>query len=195
MNRQEYLDILGKELGSVSYDDVKSISDEINEHFDIGLAQGKTEESIAEGLGDPVTLAAYYKEIGSVSQAINNNRPRNRNSIITKPVKVEQPKSKSAGKLFVVFWNIFLGVPSLVLAAICLILITGAVVGGGLGFINLVGAVHTFGAFVATGVCLSIAVFFALVFALCVLYFLFRAYLLWLINHIRWNSQIWNEGM
>lgn len=195
MNRQEYLEALKSELGAVSYDDVKSISDEINEHFDIGLSQGKTEDAIAESLGDPKTLAASYREVGNVRQAIANNRPRNKNSIITKPVKVEEPKNPAAGKLFVVFWNIFLGVPSLLAAAVGLVLLTGVIAGGIIGWIGLVGAVHSFSGFVATGVCLSIALFFALIFIICILYFLFRAYFFWLINHIRWNRQIWNEGM
>jgi len=195
MNRYEYIEALKNELGSVSYDDVKSISDEINEHFDIGLAQGKTEESIAESLGNPATLAASYREIGNVRQAIANNRPRNKNSIITKPVKEVKPKDPGAGKLFVVLWNIFWGIPSLLAAAVALVLITGAVAGAFIGWIGLIGGVSSFGGFVATGVCLAIALFFVLVFVVCLLYFLFRAYIFWLINHIRWNRQVWNEGL
>ena len=50
MNKKEYLDLLAKELDSLSYGDVKDILDDMEAHFDEGVEAGKTEEQIAEGL-------------------------------------------------------------------------------------------------------------------------------------------------
>ena len=62
MTKKEYLDKLAKELGSMSYNDVKDILSDIENHFEESKIAGKTEEEAAAQLGDPSELAADYKE-------------------------------------------------------------------------------------------------------------------------------------
>ena len=59
MNKKEYLDCLSRELGSLPYNDVKEITDEIEAHFDMAMAEGKTEEQISDDLGDVKELAQW----------------------------------------------------------------------------------------------------------------------------------------
>ena len=42
MNKKEYLEKLESELGQMSYKDVRDIMADISEHFDEGVAHGKT---------------------------------------------------------------------------------------------------------------------------------------------------------
>ena len=47
MNKSEYLNKLTNELGHMPYGDVKDIIQSIEEHFDEGLSEGRSEEEIA----------------------------------------------------------------------------------------------------------------------------------------------------
>ncbi|QUI21012.1 DUF1700 domain-containing protein [Vallitalea pronyensis] len=60
MNKNEYLSKLDALLTVLTYDERKDIMYDYEEHFKAGLADGKTEEDIANELGDPQTLAAQY---------------------------------------------------------------------------------------------------------------------------------------
>ena len=101
MNKKEYLDTLGKALGAMPYKDVNEILYEIGAHFSEGSLKGKTEEEIAEGLGDPNDLAAMYREGMKLPE------------IMKKRSKVfDDTKTGADGrsKLFVVLFNAFVGV-------------------------------------------------------------------------------------
>jgi len=65
MNRKEFMNNLSSSLSSLSQDDRRSILSDFEEHFDVGLAAGRTEEDIAQALGDPAEIAkefSYKKE-------------------------------------------------------------------------------------------------------------------------------------
>ncbi len=87
MNRKEFIDKLSFELSSISQDDRRSILNDFEEHFNVGLSSGRTEEDIAAALGDPVEIAKEFsykddkntkeqanKECGSSSQPEDNSR-------------------------------------------------------------------------------------------------------------------------
>lgn len=194
MNRAEYLEALSNALGDMSYADVKDINSEINEHFDIGLSQGKTEEHIAEALGDPEGLAKLYKEGCSATVAIKRNRTKNPNSVITKPVKKAHAKDPSAGKLFVIFFNIFAGVPFYAIYSFVMAVFGGAFISLIINFAAYCGDVSGFGNFVNSGTCFAVAVGFLIIFLACLFYFAVKFYIRNVTRYIKWNRRIWNEG-
>lgn len=62
MNKQEYLKELRKNLRGFSQEEIDDILYDYEEHFSIGLSTGKTEEEIAEELGNPRDIAEQYKK-------------------------------------------------------------------------------------------------------------------------------------
>lgn len=61
MNKSEFLNVLERSLNGVPYEDKKEIMYDYEEHFRIGMENGKTEDEISESLGEPKTLARLYK--------------------------------------------------------------------------------------------------------------------------------------
>lgn len=61
MNRIEFLKILINSLGNISTEDKLEIQADYDEHFSAGLEEGKTEEEIAQFLGDPKAIAKQFK--------------------------------------------------------------------------------------------------------------------------------------
>lgn len=62
LTKQEYLKELKKNLRGFSQEEIDDILYDYEEHFSIGLSSGKTEEEIAEELGDPKDIAYQYKK-------------------------------------------------------------------------------------------------------------------------------------
>lgn len=60
MTREEYLAALRRELRTLPEPDITDICGDFEEHFAIGLSQGKTEHEISAELGDPTVVAATY---------------------------------------------------------------------------------------------------------------------------------------
>lgn len=69
MTKQEFIDILTRSLGSLPLGDRDEILFDYEEHFRIGLAEGKAEEEIANSLGDPRTIARQFNADYHVKQA------------------------------------------------------------------------------------------------------------------------------
>jgi uncharacterized membrane protein len=61
MTKKEFLNKLEKNLKSLKKKDIEEILSYYEEHFRIGLEKGKTEEKIAEGLGDVIQIANQFK--------------------------------------------------------------------------------------------------------------------------------------
>lgn len=60
MNRQTYIEILRNNLTNLSYEEIEEIINDVNEHYTIGLEEGKTEEEISKLLGSPIDMAKLY---------------------------------------------------------------------------------------------------------------------------------------
>ncbi len=60
MNRKEYLDRLRICLQGLPMDEIQDILSDYEEHFDIGVSKGKSEEEISKELGDPKEVANNY---------------------------------------------------------------------------------------------------------------------------------------
>ena len=69
MNRNEFMTKLQNTLGNISSPSKEEIMYDYREHFEIGLEQGKTEEEICGGLGDPKAIAKQYRVEYMVRQA------------------------------------------------------------------------------------------------------------------------------
>lgn len=61
MNKNDYLNRLKTNLQGLSKEEIDDILSDYEEHFQIGLSKGKTEEEISKELGDPKEVAAGYK--------------------------------------------------------------------------------------------------------------------------------------
>lgn len=61
MNRKEFIDKLKLNLQGMPYTELQDILSDYEEHFDIGISKGKTEEEIAKELGDPRDIADGYR--------------------------------------------------------------------------------------------------------------------------------------
>lgn len=60
MNKKEFMSILKSSLGTMSEEEKKDILYDYDEHFRIGIENGKTENKIAEELGDPRGIGDSY---------------------------------------------------------------------------------------------------------------------------------------
>ena len=71
MNRKEYLELLRTSLQHLPLDELKDILSDYEEHFDIGISKGKSEEEISSELGHPKEVASNYKT--SYKPSFNNS--------------------------------------------------------------------------------------------------------------------------
>lgn len=60
MSRSEFLNILAQSIAHLSKEEQDEILYDYEEHFRIGLEQGKTEDEIAESLGNPYIIANQF---------------------------------------------------------------------------------------------------------------------------------------
>lgn len=77
MSRIEFIEQLRNSLKGFSEEEIEDILYDYEEHFDIGLSKGKTEEEIAKELGNPKNIAKAYRASATVTAAENNPSPRN----------------------------------------------------------------------------------------------------------------------
>jgi uncharacterized membrane protein len=57
MNKEMFINELNQHLDKIPLDDRKEIIYDYEEHFEIGLSEGKTEEEISNSLGNPKSIA------------------------------------------------------------------------------------------------------------------------------------------
>lgn len=57
MNRKHYMSMLNESLKNLRHDERQDILQDFEEHFDVGIEEGKTEEEIAASLGSPQQIA------------------------------------------------------------------------------------------------------------------------------------------
>jgi uncharacterized membrane protein len=60
MNRERFLSELKRSLGKMQESEKRDILSDYEEHFRMGLAEGKSEEQIADSLGNPRILGKSY---------------------------------------------------------------------------------------------------------------------------------------
>lgn len=57
MTKKLYLERLENHLSQLSHDDVREILEDVNEHFNAGISDGRSEEDISVALGSPKEMA------------------------------------------------------------------------------------------------------------------------------------------
>ncbi|SEQ06651.1 HAAS signaling domain-containing protein [Piscibacillus halophilus] len=77
MNKKEFLTSLETRLKKLSNEEREDILQDFSEHFEVGKAEGKTEEEIAHSLGSPgqigkEILASYYVDKVETSSSTTN---------------------------------------------------------------------------------------------------------------------------
>ncbi|MBR5359157.1 MAG: DUF1700 domain-containing protein [Clostridiales bacterium] len=188
MNKKEYLDLLAKELDSMSYGDVKDILDDMEAHFEEGVEAGKTEEQIAEGLGDPVKLAAEFKDGSNFSQVMKKKAA---------PVIDGNKSADPVGVLLVVLLAIFVAIPLAIVIAcilVCLLIIlvlafTAAV------YLIVAAVLGTFGTFLPSAILLAVTLLFACIFLFAVTFLGTKYFCKGIGAYIGWNKAIWYKGV
>ena len=73
MNKKQFLKELRAELKQLQKEDLDPIMEDFEEHFEIGLSKGRSEEELVESLGAPTTIVKHVKADFLVRQAENNN--------------------------------------------------------------------------------------------------------------------------
>ncbi|MCR4556941.1 MAG: DUF1700 domain-containing protein [Saccharofermentans sp.] len=186
MNKTEYLTKLTNELGHMPYGDVKDIIGSIEEHFEEGLSEGRSEEEIAASLGDPKELAFEFKD-GVKFKQIMKKRKMSDN--------FKGPDGR--GRIFVIVFNAFVGIE------MWLILLAAIVA----AFMFLAGDAGIAGVIVASIIMGKITEFlvpfiFLVLTLICIGVFLvvllilgIKYYIKGLKAYIRWNKNVWNYGL
>lgn len=82
MNKIEFISKLDYLLKGISYEDKKEIIYDYEEHFAIGIEQGKMEEDIAKALGDPKMIATQFRNDYFIKKAEQNKSLGNLTSAV-----------------------------------------------------------------------------------------------------------------
>ncbi len=77
MNRDEFIGILRNELSGIPKEEIEDILYDYEEHFEIGIHKGKTEEEIAKELGNPKNIAKSYRASIKITEAEKNPNATN----------------------------------------------------------------------------------------------------------------------
>lgn len=71
MNRDEYINKLRINLQGLPNSEIQDILSDYEEHFQIGISKGKSEEEISKELGDPKEVAKGYRATNKTSERVN----------------------------------------------------------------------------------------------------------------------------
>ena len=186
MNKSEYLKRLSDELGHMPYGDVKDIIQSIEEHFDEGLGEGRSEEEIAASLGDPKELAAEFKDGVKFNQIM---KKRKRLKDYTGP--------DGRGRIFVVIFNLFVGIAMWVIL-LCAIIAAFCVLAADCGLAGLIIASLIMGKiteFLVPFIFLALTLICVAVFLVVLLILGIKYYAKGLKAYIKWNKHVWNYGL
>lgn len=74
MTKNDYINTLNRHLSGLSEEEKSEILNDIRDHFDNGISNGKTDDEIASALGDPELLARQYKSDYQSSERTEYNK-------------------------------------------------------------------------------------------------------------------------
>lgn len=188
MNKKEYLAQLENEISSMSYGEVKDILAEIDEHFTSGVADGKTEEQIAEALGSPYELGRSYTE-GTPKPEVLNKSTNTADSSAK-----SEGGSSASGIVFVILFNLLVGI-EMWLALLGFVL---GIIGANLGLVT--GAIALFLTCGAVGPFMGVFILGGLTLLACAValfalsYFATKLFIKGFVAYCKWNAKLWKEG-
>ena len=187
MTKKEYLDKLTRELGSMSYNDVKEIIGDIENHFDESALAGKTEEEAAAMLGDPSELAADYKDGMTFPTIMKKKEHKAANPAVKEPT--------SATIAFVVLITIFVAIPAWVTLLGIILGIVLCELGVAAGAVALLLTCWTYGPFLTSGLLFGLTLLFFGIFGYAVSYFSIKYFIVatkWYIDSMK---KVWKNGI
>lgn len=77
MTKEQFIKTLETWLKGLPQEEIQDILYDYEEHFQIGLSKGKTEEEISRELGDPKNIAKMYKASSKINEAESNPSTKN----------------------------------------------------------------------------------------------------------------------
>lgn len=195
MNRDEFLSILKRTLKGLPGREINDILDDYREHFRFGLAEGRTEQEIADSLGDPNSIGKLFRADHMVQRA---NTSSNAGNLIRATLAVV-----SLG----LFNIIFVALPFVLAMAglLALWLATGIIILSGLGLLAAVIVVAIFpslfvlggaphGMLLLFGLLLSIGVLSLGTLAAIAMGYLTRALSRLLVRYLKYSLQSFQTG-
>lgn len=215
MTREEYLATLKSALRGLPETDIADIARDFEEHFSIGLSQGKTEHEISAELGDPATVAATYfdegledightmKESAAHYAAAASSASANRPAAATSGTSgsaasakvISQEKDLTGARLFVILlnvlitWWVAITVISTLFSFWC---VSVSLLVGGIGSFTALAAapgdwISVFVLFGTAGILLAVATGI-------LNFFLSKWTVIGSKAYINWNKKLYNEG-
>lgn len=194
MTRREYLDAIRGSLKGMSSTELSDIIRDFEEHFEIGLSQGKSEHEVSAELGDPVAVAQTYldPELADIGHTAIENEDKH---VPSAAEAVQIAKDDLTGpRVFVVLLNVLLAWwIALCLYAIILVfwcLTVAFLIGGILTLIMLATSAELFSAMLLTGIGLIALSVASAVFN----FFLTKWTIIGSKAYIAWNKKIFHQG-
>lgn len=223
MTRQEYLSAIRKELSSLSESEVNDIIRDFDEHFEVGLSQGKTEHEISAELGDPVSVArTYFDDLETVGHTMKESEEAAANGSAAPAVPFVVPaagsgssagtasagtapqtapqakpvqKDVSGARIFVVLFN-------LLLTWWVFLTIVGMLIGFwaasvallAAGIAAFIGIVAAAGGWIAVLVLLGISGVTLGIGTGIINYFMTKWFVIGCKAYVKWNIKLYNEG-
>jgi uncharacterized membrane protein len=86
MNKEEFLKTLENYLEGFTEEEKAEILYDYEEHFRIGLENGKTEDALIEELGDPLNIATQYKQSNGYEKIVINQDTEKTEDIKSEPI-------------------------------------------------------------------------------------------------------------
>lgn len=200
MTREEYIAALRNELGVLSESEVSDICADFEEHFSIGLSQGKTEHEISAELGDPISVADTYLSDNIEMASGYKATPKSHAAITQKVTQsgtqaVKAPVDLTGPRLFVVLFNVLFMVWVAFSIYGAILSFWAVTVGMFIGVIAIFVSLAVVPAGAVAGVVL--AALALLSFTVCsavVNFFITKFAIIGTNEYIKWNKKIYNEG-
>ncbi|MCM0649210.1 DUF1700 domain-containing protein [Clostridium swellfunianum] len=124
MNKDEFLKSLDEALTGFTWQEKKDIIYDYEEHFRIGLQNGKSDEGLIEELGDPKSIASQYRE----NLNVDNTMQKGINHNTAKVSKLDNTSISGIAAISLLIFNlIFILAPFLGLASAIIGLFAGAI--------------------------------------------------------------------
>lgn len=190
MNKQEYLDALTAELRMLPEADRKDILSDYDSHFTEGVKKKKSEESIAEKLGDPRKIAKEILAQTAIRTAESNPKVDN---VITAIIAVISlsffnivfvlgPVVGVAGTLF----GFIMGAVSLVVAGLFSL---------GASILAIFSSNIELGVSPMAGILISIGALSAGFLWAIIDYYIAKYFFIFMIKYLKWNVNLIKKGL
>ena len=196
MTKDEYLAMLKRELGILGDAEVSEICSDFEEHFSIGLSQGKTEHELSAALGDPGQVAETYLSENIEKTSGYRATPENTAAVTQAVASVPKTEKDLTGpRLFVILFNVLFMVWVALSVYSAILSFWAATVGLIIAAVAIfVAAAAISSAAVAGLILLGLALLFFAIFSGIINFFLTKLAVIATREYLKWNKKVYNEG-